>query len=112
MTHIAELLEKSPDDQEVAMVAAVVLGSIVRREEDLATAEMLIGLLASKFERVRYRAVRSIHRRASRFSISTGAINEMIKGVDVALNAEDSDIVLEPLESARKKLRFAKEIRS
>jgi hypothetical protein len=88
------------DDMETAMAVAVCLGLRYPGDDDVAAAGLLVQLLSSKYERVRYRAAVSIELRASRSDVSGDALATMSRGVEDALKVESAHAVRAPLTEA------------
>jgi len=102
--YLEEALSESPDDQETAMAVAVSLGLVYAGEDDVPAAKLLVDLLSSPFQRVRYRASRSIERRGRRSDTSNSARRIMTDGVQQAARTERAQVILEALDDARRAL--------
>jgi DNA-directed RNA polymerase subunit K/omega len=96
---LKKLLAENPRDQGVAMAVAVTLGA---RElpEASESAELIVRLLSSRFERVRYRAARAIERRASRADLTTRECEVLHDGLAQAIQEEPAQVVREAMETA------------
>lgn len=101
---IRQILNESLNDQETQMAIAVSLGVRYPHENDLESAQLLVSMLTSPFERVRFRAARSITRRAARTDTSPKAYEIMLDGVREALRNETSSAILRPLKDAHEAL--------
>lgn len=99
ISFLSDELEKSRD-METAMAVAVCLGLPYPGDSDLQAAILLLSLLESKFERVRYRAAFSVGIRANRSDTSREALKKLRDGVESALRTEYSEAVLQPLRQA------------
>jgi hypothetical protein len=104
LSRIKKILADSSQDQEIAMAAAVSLGVLYPGEDDSEAAHALVGLLKSQFERARFRAIRSIIRRASRSDTTVQAHRIMTEGVRDCIKEETSPAVYDPLQEALTKL--------
>jgi hypothetical protein len=103
--HFLQQALSNRDDMETAMAVAVCLGLRFPGDDDVAAARLLVQLLGSEYERVRYRAAVSIELRASRSDVSDDALVVMLRGVEGALRVEPADAVKAPLTEALVVLR-------
>ncbi len=97
---LKELFEKNKNDQEICMAIAVSLGIRGKDEDIVGIAELLHDLLSSHFERVRFRAARSVERLARRIDTPRDAIEILEKGISEAMKNEQAKPVLQAFESA------------
>jgi hypothetical protein len=101
---IKRILQESPREQEAQMAAAVSLGQRFPDDQELESVQLLTGLLHSPFERVRYRAARSISRKAQRRDITPEMRRLMIEAVWEAVKQERAQVIAEALNEARASL--------
>jgi hypothetical protein len=101
---IEKWLRRYPTDPEVSMAAAVCLGLPFPGDNDEEAARLLANLLASPFERVRYRAAKSIDLRGQRSDTSLAARSILKDALTFALQTEAASIVREALLGAESSL--------
>jgi len=94
-------LDRYSDDQEVGMAAAVCLGLVYPGENDLQAVKLIARLLGSAFERVRFRAARSVEWRVQRSDTSLEARAILEEAMVKALNSEKAAPVMDALIRAR-----------
>jgi hypothetical protein len=104
---LMSFLGKEPD-RETQMAVAVVLGTQRRGEPDLELAEVLAGLLASAYSRVRFRAAGSIERHATQRGLESGARLRLATAVGDAIKREGDSEVIPALRSAEAALTQTK----
>ncbi len=98
---IKRILTESPKQLEAQMAAAVSLGQRFPAHQELESVQLLTGLLDSPFERVRYRAARSIARKAQRRDTTPEMRRHMIDAVWEAVKQERAQVIAEALKEAR-----------
>ena len=96
---LEQLLAESPDS-ELEMAAAVSLGAPFPGEDDTTAARLLGALTRSRSERARFRAAKSIERRARRSDTSQDARRLLSEIVAEAQRSERARVVLSELDKA------------
>ncbi len=104
---IAGLLRKHKGDQEVEMAAAASLGVQRYGEDNLHVAKVLTQLLCSRWERTRYRALRSIGQVGSRADTSVSVRQLLLSEVETALPSESAEVVREEIRKIYSDLESA-----
>jgi hypothetical protein len=97
---LANRLHAKPDDLGVATAVAVCLGGGSRDDSPKLVAELLVELLGSRFERVRYRAAESVTQRVQDGTMPEGAADSIKPQIDKAIKDETNVLVLESLKYA------------
>ena len=104
---IADLLSKNKGDEEVQMAAAASLGVQRYGDDDLRVAQVLTQLLSSRWERARYRAVRSIGRVGNRADTSVEVRQLLQSETEIALSSESAEVVREEIQKTLSDLNSA-----
>ena len=102
LNDLENLLAERNYDQETSMAVAVSLGLSVPGDDEITAIKTLTKLLESPFERVRYRAIKSIERRARRSDTSKEAREIMHESILAALKRESTYVVIEALNKSLK----------
>jgi len=102
LNDLENLLAETNYDQETSMAIAVSLGLSVPGDDEIKAIKTLTKLLKSPFEKVRYRAVKSIERRARRSDTSKEAREIMRESILAALKRESTHVVIEALNKSLK----------
>lgn len=109
VSYLKELLSQSPKDQETAMVVAMMLGTPHPNDDELRAAQLLVGLLSNPFERVRFRAAKTIERLGRRADTSQEARRIMIEGVSNAIKSERRQVIQAALLATHSALSSVRE---
>lgn len=102
LNELENLLADTDYDQETSMAVAVTLGLSEQGDDNIKSIKTLSKLLESPFERVRYRAVKSIERRARRSDTSKEERETMNESIIAALKRESASVVIEALNESLK----------
>ena len=102
LNDLENLLAETNYNQETSMAVAVSLGLSVPGDDEIKAIKTLTKLLKSPFEKVRYRAVKSIERRARRSDTSKEAREIMHESILAALKRESTYVVIEALNKSLK----------
>lgn len=97
-------LNAKPGDLGVSTAVAVCLGGGSLDDLPKLVAELLGGLLGSRYERVRYRAAESVTQRVQDGTMPAGVADPIKPELDKALQKETNPLVLESLKYARRLL--------
>lgn len=102
---LADILHANPHDLEVATAVAVCLGQGSLEDSPKLVAELLVELLGSPYERVRYRAAESVTQRVQDGTMPEGVAALVLPRIGAAIEKETNRLNAESLRYARRLLQ-------